>query len=109
MNSYILQIKKIYKNIINYNSNNINSNLSIPNNSNNTLKLGTGKNIFKKELYNDLFLMNKNLTNEKNKLLINVPKNFNNNNYQDLINKMSNNKYKIITLNKDNNPECLRD
>ena len=99
--------------------------------TNNTVKLGTGKSILKIELYNDLFLMDNNLTskglesifksitefysssyinyNSNNKLLINVPNNFNNNKNQDFLNKMSNNIYELITLNKDNSPECLND
>jgi hypothetical protein len=99
--------------------------------TNNVIKLGTGKSIFKKELYNDLFLMNNNLTSEglervfksitefysityinynsNNNLLINVPTNFNNNKNQDFLNKMSNKKYELISLNKENKPECLND
>lgn len=99
--------------------------------TNSNFKLGTGKSIFKKELSKDLTLMNENITyegikrvyksitefypikyinyNSDNKLLLNIPKNWNNNVYQGFINKLENNKYETISLNKSNEPECLID
>jgi hypothetical protein len=99
--------------------------------TNSNLKLGTGKSIFKNELWNDLILMNENINSEdlekiynsisefyrkkyinynsENKLLLNIPKNFNNKIYQNFINKLENNKYETISLNKSNEPECLID
>jgi hypothetical protein len=101
------------------------------NNINNPVKLGTGKSIFKNELFQDLLLMNENITsdglervcksitefyskiyieyNNENKFLLNIPRNFNNKNYQTILDKISYNKYEIITLNKSNQPECLND
>lgn len=99
--------------------------------TNTNIKFGTGKSILKKELSNDLTLMNENLSDENiesifkaitefygikyicynsdNNLLLNVPKNFNNKVYQDFINKLEKDKYEIISLNKSNEPECLID
>jgi len=99
--------------------------------TNSNIKLGTGKSIFKKELSKDLTLMNENITydgiervyksitefypikyinyNSDNKLLINIPKKFNNKVYQDFINKLENNKYETISLDKSNEPKCLID
>jgi hypothetical protein len=98
--------------------------------TNYNFKLGTGKSIYKKELYNDLVLINENITSEgiKNieksitefysikyinynseKKLLNIPTNFNNKNYQEFINKIEDNKYETISLDKSNQPECLID
>jgi hypothetical protein len=99
--------------------------------TNSNFKLGTGKSIFKKELSNDLILMNENITDEgiervykaitpfdtikyinynsDNKLLLNIPIKFNNKVYKDFINNLENNKYETISLDKSNEPECLID
>jgi hypothetical protein len=98
---------------------------------NNNFKLGTGKSIYKKELSNDLILMNENISyksiervyksitefyatrfinyNSDNKLLINIPNKFNNKVYQEFLNKLENNKYETISLDNSNQPECLID
>jgi hypothetical protein len=97
--------------------------------TNNNIKLGTGKSIFKKELSKDLMSENINYDgiervykslsefyakkyvnyDRNNKLLLNIPKIFNNNIYKDFINKLEDNKYETISLDKSNDPECLID
>jgi hypothetical protein len=99
--------------------------------TNSNIKLGTGKSIYKKELSNDLILINNNTNyeeierlyksitefyakkfinyNPENKLIINIPNKFNNKLYQDFINKLENNKYETISLDNSSQPECLID
>ena len=95
------------------------------------LKLGTGKFINKRELIQDFSLhftgcqedFEKSIKclifgltefyatrfinyNDNNNLLINIPKNFNNSLFNSILNKLD---YDIVTLDKSNEPQCIKD